>query len=366
MVQHCDFLVVGGGIAGISAAARLAEQATTIVLEMEDVIGHHSTGRSAAVFVRNYGNAVIRALNAASEPVLKHPDGICEGSVLTERGLLMLAEEGKEDQRDTFEVGAVGLEQCSPQQALEMVPILNPKKVSGALYEPNALDIDVDRLFQGYARLFKSRGGEIVVSAPAKKIDREQDYWRITTPKGEFCAPVLINAAGAWADKIAELAGVSQIGLTPKRRTAAIIPLPEGIDPGDWPLFEGAAEPFYAKPEAGKLLVSPVDEDPVEPHDAYVDDMVLAEGLYRFENTVNFPITHVEHSWAGLRSFVTDRSPVVGFAHDAEGFFWLAAQGGYGIQTSPALSRLAADLCLARPSELDPQIIQALSPQRFQ
>ncbi|QUS58794.1 NAD(P)/FAD-dependent oxidoreductase [Pseudovibrio brasiliensis] len=365
MTQHCDFLVIGGGIAGISAASHLAEHAKTIVLEMEEVIGHHSTGRSAAIFIRNYGNAVIRALNAASEPTLMNPQGICDSTVLSLRGLLMLAEEGQEDQLETFEEDAVGLETRSAEQALEMVPILDPDKVSSALYEPNAFDIDVDRLFQGYARLLKSRGGEIVLSAPATTIERVNDLWQVTTPKGVFTAPVLINAAGAWADKIAELAGVATIGLTPKRRTAAILPLPEGADSSNWPLFEGAAEPFYAKPEAGKLLVSPVDADPVEPHDAFVDDMVLAEGLYRFENAVNFSVTRVEHSWAGLRSFVEDRSPVVGFAPDADGFFWLAAQGGYGIQTSPALSRLTADLCLNRPSELPEEIVAALSPHRF-
>ncbi|WP_108819709.1 NAD(P)/FAD-dependent oxidoreductase [Pseudovibrio sp. Alg231-02] len=365
MAQHCDFLIIGGGIAGISAASQLAENAKTIVLEMEDVIGHHSTGRSAAIFIRNYGNAVIRALIAASEPTLMNPQGICEDTVLTRRGLLMLAEKGKEDQLETYEEDAEGLETRSAEEALAMVPILDPDKVSSALYEPNALDIDVDRLFQGYARLFKSRGGEIVLSAPANQIERQDGLWQVTTPKGTFCAPVLINAAGAWADKIAELAGIKTIGLTPKRRTAAILPLPDGVDSSNWPLFEGAAEPFYAKPEAGKLLVSPVDADPVEPHDAFVDDMVLAEGLYRFENAVNFSVTRVEHSWAGLRSFVEDRSPVVGFAPDAAGFFWLAAQGGYGIQTSPALSRLTADLCLKRPSELPEEIVAALSPNRF-
>ncbi len=365
MKETCSFLIIGGGIAGISAGSQLAEYGKTTLLEMEEVIGHHSTGRSAAVFIRNYGNSVIRALNAASEATLMDPQGICEGSVLSQRGLLMLAEEGKEEQLETFEEDAVGLEQCSIEDALKMVPVLNTEKFSSALYEPNAFDIDVDRLFQGYARLLRSRGGEIVVSAPATQIERVDGQWHVTTPKGEFCAPVLINAAGAWADQVAGLAGVAKIGLVPKRRTAAILPLPEGIDSADWPLFEGGGEPFYAKPEAGKLLVSPVDADAVEPHDAFVDDMVLAEGLHRFENAVNFPVTRVEHSWAGLRSFVDDRSPVVGFAPDTEGFFWLAGQGGYGIQTSPALSGLTADLCLGRPGELPEDIIAALSPNRF-
>lgn len=365
MAEHCDFLVIGGGIAGISAASQLAPNAKTILLEMEATIGFHSTGRSAAIFIRNYGNGVIRALNTASEGTLRNPQGICEGSVLTQRGLLMLTEEGKEDQLETYEKGAVGFERRTADQAVEMVPILKREMISSALYEPNALDIDVDRLFQGYARLFKSRGGQIILSAPATKITRKDDLWHVETPQGDYCAPVLINAAGAWADKVAQLAGVAKIGLIPKRRSVAIISLPDGVDASNWPLFECGAEPFYAKPEAGKLLVSPVDADPVEPHDAYVDDMVLAEGLHRFENAVTFPITRVEHSWAGLRSFVEDRSPVVGFTPDAEGFFWLAAQGGYGIQTSPALSRLTADLCLGQPSELAPEIIAALSPRRF-
>lgn len=366
MTQHCDYLVIGGGIAGISAGSQLAEHGKTIVLEMEEVIGHHSTGRSAAVFIGNYGNAVIRALNAVSEPTLINPQGICEGSVLSHRGLLMLLdEEGHEDQLETYEQGAVGLEKRSAEEALKMVPILDPSKIASALYEPNAFDIDVDRLFQGYARLLKSRSGEIILSAPAMEIERVEDQWTVKTPRGEFSAPILINAAGAWADKIAELAGVKTIGLIPKRRTLAILPLPDGVDCSTWPVFESSAESYYAKPEAGKLLVSPADEDPVEPHDAFVDDMVLAEGLHHFEHAVNFSVTRVEHSWAGLRSFVEDRSPVVGFAPDAEGFFWLAGQGGYGIQTSPALSRLTADLCLNRPSELPEEIVAALSPNRL-
>ncbi|GHB42162.1 glycerol-3-phosphate dehydrogenase [Pseudovibrio japonicus] len=366
MTQHFDFLIIGGGIAGISGASQLAEHGKTAVLEMEDVIGHHSTGRSAAVFIGNYGNAVIRALNAVSEPTLMNPEGICDSSVLSHRGVLMLLDEaGHENLLETYEEGAVGLEKRSVEEALKMVPILDPSKIASALYEPNAFDIDVDRLFQGYARLLKSRGGEIILSAPAMEIEHTDDQWTVTTPKGKFSAPILINAAGAWADKIAELAGIRPVGLVPKRRTLAIVPLPEGVDCSSWPVFESSGESYYAKPEAGKLLVSPADEVPVEPHDAFVDDMVLAEGLHHFEHAVNFSITRVEHSWAGLRSFVEDRSPVVGFAPDAEGFFWLAGQGGYGIQTSPALSRLTADLCLGRPTELPEETLAALSPNRF-
>ena len=204
-----------------------------------------------------------------------------------------------------------------------------------------------------------------VTEAPAQSILRSGDKWCVETPKGVFEAPVLINAAGAWADQIADLAGVRKIGLVPMRRSAAIVPPPDGVDVTKWPLVASASEQWYAKPDAGKFMVSPADEDPVEPHDAWADDMVLAEGLHRFEQAVTMPVTRVERNWAGLRSFVADRTPVVGFAPDAEGFFWLAGQGGYGVQTAPALSRLVADLCLKHPSELPEKVVAALDPARL-
>ena len=211
---------------------------------------------------------------------------------------------------------------------------------------------------------------------------RAGGVWRVATPAAVHEAPLLVNAAGAWADAVAKMAGLAPLGLTPLRRSAAILPAPEGHDITRWPLFVSASEQWYAKPEAGKLMVSPADEDPVEPHDAWPDDMVLAEGLHRFEQAVTVPVTRVERSWAGLRTFAPDRTPAVGFDHHQwagcevgesasdqhaaeEDFLWLAGQGGYGVQTAPALSRLAADLCLGRAPALPGAVVEALSPARF-
>jgi D-arginine dehydrogenase len=366
MTQTADILILGGGIAGIGAGAMAAEGAKVVVLEAEGNIGIHATGRSAAIFIRNYGNAALRALNAASAPVLEAPEGISDTSLLSPRGELMFANEAELPALAAYAEGAAGLDHLSAAEACALVPILRRDRVAAAVLERDAQDIDVDRFLQGLARLLRRRGGRIETGAPARSITRLGDLWRVQTPKGVFEAPILINAAGAWADEIAHLAGIAPIGLVPMRRSAAIIPAPDGHDVRRWPLFVPASETFYAKPEAGKLMISPADEDPVAPHDAWPDDMVIAEGLDRFAQAVTVPITRVERTWAGLRSFVPDRTPVVGFAQgDGPRFLWLAGQGGYGVQTAPALSRLAADLCLGRAPALPGDVITALAPARL-
>lgn len=365
MTRTTDVLILGGGIAGIGAGAMLAGDADVIVLETEDAIGRHSTGRSAAMYIRNYGNATLRALNAASEPTLADPGELTDGPVLSPRGEMLVAAEDELDALEAYIAGSSGIERLTQQDALSTCPMLRPEAAVAAALEPAAQDIDVDRLFQGFARRLKSRDGTVVTDAGCRTIIRAGGVWRVETPAGTFEAPILINAAGAWADTVAKMAGAAAVGLTPCRRTAAILPAPAGYEIEDWPLVASASERWYAKPEAGTLLVSPADEDPVEPHDVWADDMVLAEGLYRFEQAVTFEVTRVERSWAGLRTFAPDRTPVAGFAPDAEGFFWLAGQGGYGIQTSPALSQLAADLCLGRTPALPAETVSALSPNRF-
>lgn len=364
MTEKADFIIIGGGIAGMGAAARLAPHARVILLEMEDAPGRHSTGRSAAIFIRNYGNRTLRALNAASESVLKEPEGISEESLLTPRGELLIATEDELSSFDSYLDGAEGMERISAKDAVALFPLLRPEPIAAAAIERDAQDIDVDRLLQGFARIARHNGAKIVTDAAVSALTRTGTTWTAKTPAGTFEAPVVINAAGAWADAVAGLAGVTKVGLVPMRRSAAILPVPDGTDVTRWPLVASASENWYAKPDAGKLMVSPADEDPVEPHDAWPDDMVLAEGLYRFEQAVTMPVTRVERSWAGLRSFVADRTPVVGFAPETEGFFWLAGQGGYGVQTAPALSQLTADLCLGRASPLDADVIKALDPGR--
>lgn len=365
MTIRSDFLIIGGGIAGAGAAARLAPDASVTLLEMEDAPGRHATGRSAAIFIRNYGNATLRALNAASEPVLEVPDGVSDRSLLSPRGEMLIAAEDELDAFQTYLEGAEGMDVLSPDEAVDLFPLLRKEKIAAAAIERAAKDIDVDRLLQGFLRLAKQHGAQVVTQAPAATIRRKGRVWRVETPAGSFEAPVLINAAGAWADVVARRAGVAGIGLQPLRRSAAIIPPPDGLDITSWPVVASASETWYAKPDAGKFMVSPADEDPVEPHDAWADDMVLAEGLHRFKQAVAMEVTRVEHSWAGLRSFVKDRTPAVGFAPDAEGFFWLAGQGGYGVQTAPALSQLTADLCLGRGFTLSPEVVAALDPARL-
>ncbi len=363
-MERSDILVIGGGMAGISAAARMADSARVIVIEAEASIGYHATGRSAAAFIANYGSPVLRVLNRASEGFFHDPQLLGEASLLSGRGELMLAREEDLPALEAYLDGSQGIERLDAAQAVSLVPILRAERIAAAAYEPAAFDIDVDRMLQGFARLLRARGGRIVTGARVGALARQGKTWVATTAQGLFQAPVVVNAAGGWADMLAVMAGVATVGIRPLRRSAAILPAPGGYDVTRWPLFTGASEDWYARPEAGKLMVSPADEDPVEPHDVWADDMVIAEGLERYAQMVTEPVTRVEHTWAGMRSFVADRNPVVGFAPGAEGFLWLAGQGGYGIQTAPALSQLAADLCLGRAPSLPAEILQCLDPTR--
>lgn len=360
-----DIIVIGGGIAGISAAAELAAHADVTVIEGEAHLGYHSTGRSAAIFIRNYGNAALRALNAAAAPVFEDPGEISDGPLLSPRGELLLAGEDEIATLDAYCEGATGIDRLTAADAVDLVPILRPERIAEACIERGAQNIDVDRLLQGYARLLRSRGGRIVTGAPVTGIARQGTAWQVTTSGEVLEAPVIVNAAGAWADMIARLAGVAPLGLQPMRRSAAILPAPDGHDIEHWPLFGSVSETWYAKPDAGKLMVSPADEDPVDPQDAWPDDMVLAEGLDRYERAVTVPVTRVERSWAGLRTFAPDRTPVAGFAPGVPGFFWLAGQGGYGVQTAPAMARLAAACLTGGATGLAPDILAALDPERF-
>lgn len=360
-----DIIVIGGGMAGISAGAELAKDASVLVLESEKTIGYHASGRTAAIFIRNYGNESLRALNVDSEGFFCAPEGVSDSSLLTERGQLMFAHEADLPDLEAYLKGAAGMEILTPAEAHTLVPALKTDLIVKAAYEKSAQDIDVDRMLQGYQRLLRSGGGQVVTSAPVQKIERRNGIWHISAGENEYQAKIIVNAAGAWADEIAKQAGVKPVGVTPLRRSAAILPRPDFEDFDKWPLFVSASESFYAKPEAGMLMVSPADEDPVEPHDAWPDDMVIAEGLFRFEEATTISVTRLEHSWAGLRTFAPDRTPVVGFAPDVDGFFWLAGQGGYGIQTAPALSKLTADLITGKAPSLSAAVIRALEPDRF-
>ncbi|MGE0502936.1 MAG: NAD(P)/FAD-dependent oxidoreductase [Rhizobiaceae bacterium] len=359
-----DVVVVGAGIAGAGVAAGLGGGLRVALLEAEDRPGYHTTGRSAAIFIQNYGNATIRALSRASAPLFDRAGA--ETPILSQRGLLYVAGEEGLDAHAGLLADAEGMKPVTAGEALGLVPVLRPDWLAAAAYEPDAQDVDVAALHQAYVKRARSAGAELVTNARLLAARRSGGSWTIETTGGSFEAAVIVNAAGAWADVVAAACGVAPIGIRPLRRSIAVLPAPDGIDPRRWPLVADSAEGWYAKPEAGRLLVSPADEDPVEPHDAFADDMVLAEGLFRFEQAVDWPVTRVERSWAGLRSFAPDRTPIAGFDPAADGFFWLAGQGGYGIQTAPALSRFAsAAITRADPPDGLGALAAALSPARF-
>lgn len=353
-----DIIVIGGGIAGVSVAARLSEAASVTVLERETALGYHASGRSAAMFEDGYGNAPTVALTRASR------DYLVGGGYLSHRGFMVV---GTEASADAFaaDVAAMGLAALSPGEARGMVPILAPQ-VDRAAHDPDAWDIDTDRLIQDFAAAVRRAGGSVRTGAGVTGIARAGKGWQVTAGSERFEAAALVNAAGAWADEVARMAGAAPLGLRPLRRSMARIPAPDGHDVRRWPMVCGAGESWYARPDAGALLVSPAEEDPVpEPHDAWADDMVLAEGLARYEAHVTEQVTRLLASWAGLRTFTADRTLALGPDPLVPGLFWCAGQGGYGFQTAPAASRLLADRVLGRTPGLPPEFVSALDPARF-
>lgn len=355
-----DFVVIGGGIAGLSAGARLSAHGTVTVLEAEDALGYHASGRSAALFEANYGKPAIVALSFASGDYHRSANGGC----LTPRGLLLVASAAQEAAFHE-DVDDLNLARVSLEQARFMVPIVNPDTVAFAAHHDAARDIDTDRMMQDFARVIRGNGGTVLTRAKATSISHTHSGWLIETTDGDHPAGKLINAAGAWADQIAVMAGITPIGITPYRRSMARLPAPGGHDVTGWPMLMGVNESWYAKPDAGKLLVSPADQDASHPHDAFADDMVLAEGLARYEEMVTEPVTRVETNWAGLRSFAPDRVLVLGPDPSQRDFIWCVGQGGYGFQTAPAASQLLADLVTGATSELDSDIVTKLTPERL-
>lgn len=353
-----DIVIIGGGIAGISAGARLAPHARVTVLEAEDAIGYHASGRSAALYEASYGMASTVALARASgDFYLRDTD------YLTPRGLMLAGTPGEEE-AFAKELVEMEMEQIGPEEMRALLPILDPARAPLVGYSPKAWDIDTDRLLQDFAREIRANGGEVRTKSPVTAISRGA-RWQVSTPQGVVEADLLVNAAGAWADEVAGLAGVAPIGLTPMRRSMARVAAPEGHDPARWPMIFGVNEAWYMKPDAGALLISPAEEEPTTPHDAWAEDMVLAEGIARYEAVMTEPVTRMISNWAGLRSFAPDRNLVIGRDAQDSGFFWLAGQGGYGFLTCPAVSQLAADLILGQAPAMEADIRALLSPQRF-
>ena len=353
-----DIVIIGGGIAGVSAAARMSAQGKVTLLEAESVLAHHASGRSAALYEPYYGPQTVVDLSLASGDFLRS-----QPNVLSPRGMMILARAG-EAQALAAEAAGFALDLISVAEARAIVPVLNDS-VAHAAMGSHAWDTDTDLLLQGFARSAKANGATIVTGARVSAIRRDAGQWHLTTPKGEFSAKILVNAAGAWVDMVAQVAGVAPLGFTPFRRSMARIPAPGGHDLTGWPQLFGLGETWYAKPDAGALIVSPAEEHPMQPHDAFADDMVLAEGLARYEAMVTEPVTRLLASWAGLRTFSPDRVPVIGRDPLVADFFWLAGQGGYGFQTCAAASQLAADLLAGQSPALAAETVTALSPARF-
>lgn len=371
--EACDFLIVGAGIAGAALAYELAPCGAVHLLEREEQPGYHSTGRSAALFTETYGNATMRALTRAGRGFyLQPPAGFAEHPILTPRGTLLV---GTASQREALEQGladcaalAPGLELWSGAQVRARVPVFNADQVDGAVWEPHAMDIDVHALHHGYLRGARARGATLHCNAGAENIEHRGGRWFVQTRQGGFSAPVLINAAGAWADEVARQAGVRCIGLQALRRTVITFDAPAGAALHDWPAVIDIDEQYYFKPEAGRLLGSLADETPSAPCDAQPDEYDVALLADRIGHATTLQIRRVHSKWAGLRSFVADRTMVAGYDAQAPGFFWLAAQGGYGIQTASAAARAAVALVLQRPlpSDLQDQGLAAgdLAPDR--
>ena len=357
--MDADVVIIGGGIAGVSLAARLAPFASVVLLEAETALAHHASSRSAALYEPRYGSPAVVELSLASGAFFRAAEG-----VLSPRGLLMVGSAGDHAAFDR-ESAAMALEPVTVKEACAMVPVLNPEVVAMASYSPEAWDIDTDLLIQSFARSARAAGAVLRTGAAVTAIGRSGGRWQVTTAGGPVAGRLLVNAAGAWVDGVAQMAGVQPLGFTPYRRSMARIPAPEGMEVTRWPMIFGAGEAWYAKPDAGALIVSPAEEHLSEPHDAWADDMVLAEGLARYEAMVTAPVTRLLSSWAGLRTFAPDRSLVIGADAREPSFFWLAGQGGQGFQSCPAASQLAADLILGKTPEMAADLVRALSPERF-
>jgi len=371
-MQSFDFLVIGAGIAGASAAYELSAHGSVGLLEREAAPGYHSTGRSAAILTENYGNRIIRQLTIASRRFLEAPpEGFTDVPLLQPRGVLWVAQAG-----DTAGLAQAyesarsllpSVRRLDVGAARDLCPALRPERFSGAVLEPDAMDIDVGALHQGFLKGLRRRGGELHCAAEVETLARNGGFWEAGTRDGRcFRAPAVINAAGAWAEQVAALAGAAPLGVTPYRRTAITFDPPAGMAIARWPLVLEIHEEFYFKPEAGRVLASLADETAVPPCDVQPEELDVAITVDRIETATELTVRHLAHRWAGLRCFAPDRTPVVGKAPGVAGFYWLAGQGGYGIMTSPALARAIAGLVVgdSLPADLNLEAAQ-LAPARL-
>lgn len=364
---EADIAVIGAGIAGASLAYFAAHGgARVLLLEREAQPAMHSTGRSAAMFMESYGTPQVRALTRASRPFLSAPPpGFAEVPLIAPRGALYIAGEGQLDALRELHA-ALCAEDCAAEwldsrQAMGLVGVLRPEAAVHAVLDPTAMDLDVHALHQGFLRGARQRGSKLVCNAEVTALQRSGGRWQLETTAGRFNADQVVNAAGAWVDELAARAGLPPIGIQPRRRSAFVFDAPLGVATAHWPCVADVGEGFYFKPEAGLLLGSPANADPVPPHDVLPEELDIATGIARIEAATTLRIRRPRRTWAGLRSFVSDGDLVGGYDPGAEGFFWLAAQGGYGIQTSAAMGALAAAELLGQAA---PAWVAAALPHR--
>jgi len=369
-----DIAIVGAGIAGASVAFFAAPHARVLLLEREALPGMHSTGRSAAMFMESYGSPQVRALTRASRAFLVAPPagGFGEGPLIAPRAALYIgrAERAAELRalQATLQAEGNPAELLDSAGALALCPVLRPEAAALTVLDPLAADLDVHRLHQGFLRGARAAGAELQCNAEVLALEQSGSGWRLDTSAGHVEARTVVNAAGAWADMLGARAGLAPIGLQPRRRSAFVFDAPAGLDIHRWPCVADLDESFYFKPEAGLLLGSPANADPVPPHDVVPEELDIATGIHHIEAATTLTIRRPRRSWAGLRSFVPDGDLVGGFDPGAAGFFWLAAQGGYGIQTSAAMGELCAALVLQRsvPAWADAALVQSLRVRRQQ
>lgn len=347
--QATELLIIGAGIAGASLASFAAARRRVVLLEAESQPGYHSTGRSAAMFIESYGPPGVRALTRASRAFFAAPpSGFATAPLLHERGTLSVAAAEQLEALAAAEE-ELALPRLDAARVLERVPVLRPDRVAGGLWDAGAADIDVHALHHGFLRRARSQGATLVTDARVSSIEHDGRGWRVQAGDRAWRADVVVNAAGAWADRIAALAALPPIGLQPRRRAAFTFAPPAGLAFAHWPCVVDIGEQWYFKPDAGALLASPANADPTEPQDVQPEELDIASGIARIEAATTLQIRRPTHTWAGLRSFVADGEPVLGTDPLAPGFFWLAAHGGYGIQTAPALGALAAARLTGEP-----------------
>jgi D-arginine dehydrogenase len=377
MPERVDVIIIGGGIAGISAAARIARHASAVVLEGESALGYHSSGRSATFYHFGIGNDAVRGMTAASSDFFAAPPAdYAEGPLWIEKPALFIADrasmpdlEALHTEMDRF---VDTIERIDSAAAAAIVPVLKTGDdgVVAALLDTGGRKLDADAMLQANARAFRRAGGTIRFDSPVTGLAHDGDRWTVDTPGATYSARIVVNAAGAWADAVAGMAGVRPLGVTPLRRTIIGFDPPDGLVTADWPFLKTVSEDgFYMLPDAGRLLASPMDVTPSEPCDVQPDDYDIALAAWRVEEATTLTVGRVATRWAGLRSFVRDKVPTAGFAPDAPGFFWLAGQGGYGLQTSPAMARAVESLMfgLPWPEELNERQVRAdqIRPERL-